>query len=88
MTPCFGEMQVDPVTDAFIAYAHDRLGPAALFAGVVMSTVRNPLLSNPFLIILRYLRSQIAMLRHKFEADPSEPHRLRSEPGVGNRLVA
>jgi two-component system KDP operon response regulator KdpE len=36
----------------------------------------------------QYLRSYIATLRQKLEADPSEPHRLRSEPGVGYRLVA
>lgn len=36
----------------------------------------------------QYLRSYIATLRQKLEADPSEPHHLRSEPGVGYRLVA
>jgi two-component system KDP operon response regulator KdpE len=36
----------------------------------------------------QYLRSYIATLRQKIEVDPSEPQILRSEPGVGYRLVA
>jgi two-component system KDP operon response regulator KdpE len=36
----------------------------------------------------QYLRSYIALLRQKLEEDPSEPRMLRSEPGVGYRLVA
>ena len=36
----------------------------------------------------QYLRSYIALLRQKLEEDPSEPRLLRSEPGVGYRLVA
>jgi two-component system KDP operon response regulator KdpE len=36
----------------------------------------------------QYLRSYIALLRQKLEQDPSEPRVLRSEPGVGYRLVA
>jgi two-component system, OmpR family, KDP operon response regulator KdpE len=35
----------------------------------------------------QYLRSYIATLRQKLEADPSEPQILRSEPGVGYRLA-
>jgi two-component system KDP operon response regulator KdpE len=35
----------------------------------------------------QYLRSYIATLRQKIEEDPSEPRLLRSEPGVGYRLV-
>lgn len=34
------------------------------------------------------LLRDIATLRQKLEADPSEPLILRSEPGVGYRLVA
>lgn len=36
----------------------------------------------------QYLRSYIALLRQKLEEDPSEPRLLRSEPGVGYRLMA
>lgn len=36
----------------------------------------------------QYLRGYIALLRQKFEEDPSEPRILRSEPGVGYRLTA
>ena len=36
----------------------------------------------------QYLRSYIALLRQKLEADPSEPRLLISEPGVGYRLNA
>jgi two-component system KDP operon response regulator KdpE len=36
----------------------------------------------------QYLRSYVALLRQKLEEDPSEPRVLRSEPGVGYRLVA
>ena len=36
----------------------------------------------------QYLRSYIALLRQKIEKDPAEPRMLRSEPGVGYRLVA
>lgn len=36
----------------------------------------------------QYLRSYIALLRQKLEKDPSEPHLIRSEPGVGYRLIA
>jgi two-component system KDP operon response regulator KdpE len=35
----------------------------------------------------QYLRSYVALLRQKLEADPAEPRVLRSEPGVGYRLV-
>lgn len=35
----------------------------------------------------QYLRSYVALLRQKLEEDPSEPRVLRSEPGVGYRLV-
>jgi two-component system KDP operon response regulator KdpE len=35
----------------------------------------------------QYLRSYVALLRQKLEEDPSEPRLLRSEPGVGYRLV-
>lgn len=34
----------------------------------------------------QYLRSYVALLRQKLEADPSEPRLLLSEPGVGYRL--
>ena len=34
----------------------------------------------------QYLRSYIALLRQKLEADPAEPQLLLSEPGVGYRL--
>jgi two-component system KDP operon response regulator KdpE len=34
----------------------------------------------------QYLRSYIAMLREKLEADPSEPELILTEPGVGYRL--
>jgi len=36
----------------------------------------------------QYLRSYIALLRQKLERDPSEPDLIRSEPGVGYRLVS
>jgi two-component system KDP operon response regulator KdpE len=36
----------------------------------------------------QYLRSYIALLRQKLEEDPAEPRLLRSEPGVGYRLMA
>jgi two-component system KDP operon response regulator KdpE len=35
----------------------------------------------------QYLRSYVALLRQKLEEDPSEPRILRSEPGVGYRLM-
>jgi two-component system KDP operon response regulator KdpE len=35
----------------------------------------------------QYLRGYIAMLRQKLEADPSEPHVILSEPGVGYRMA-
>ncbi len=35
-----------------------------------------------------YLRVYMAQLRHKIEADPARPHYLRTEPGVGYRLIA
>lgn len=35
-----------------------------------------------------YLHVYIARLRKKIEADPREPHYIRSEPGVGYRLIA
>jgi two-component system KDP operon response regulator KdpE len=35
----------------------------------------------------QYLRSYVGMLRQKLEEDPSEPRVLRSEPGVGYRLL-
>ncbi len=35
----------------------------------------------------QYLRSYMALLRQKLEADPSEPEMLLTEPGVGYRLV-
>lgn len=35
---------------------------------------------------IQYLRSYIALLRAKLEADPSEPQLILSEPGVGYRL--
>ena len=35
----------------------------------------------------QYLRSYISLLRQKLEVDPSEPQLLRSEPGVGYRLM-
>ncbi|HYA13433.1 MAG TPA: response regulator [Syntrophales bacterium] len=34
-----------------------------------------------------YLRIYIAQLRHKIEADPSQPRYILTEPGVGYRLV-
>ncbi|MGH2541782.1 MAG: response regulator [Ardenticatenaceae bacterium] len=34
-----------------------------------------------------YLRVYMGQLRHKLEADPARPHYLRTEPGVGYRLV-
>ena len=34
-----------------------------------------------------YLRVYMAQLRHKIEADPARPRYLRTEPGVGYRLV-
>jgi two-component system KDP operon response regulator KdpE len=36
----------------------------------------------------QYLRSYIALLRQKLEEDPAEPRLLRSEPGIGYRLMA
>lgn len=36
----------------------------------------------------QYLRSYIGMLRQKLEEDPSEPHLIQTEPGVGYRLNA
>jgi two-component system KDP operon response regulator KdpE len=30
----------------------------------------------------------VAQLRHKLEADPARPRYLRTEPGVGYRLLA
>jgi two-component system KDP operon response regulator KdpE len=35
----------------------------------------------------QYLRTYIALLRQKLEADPAEPRMLVTEPGVGYRLV-
>jgi len=35
----------------------------------------------------QYLRSYIAMLREKLEADPSDPELIQTEPGVGYRLT-
>jgi two-component system KDP operon response regulator KdpE len=35
----------------------------------------------------QYLRSYVAMLRDKLEADPSEPELILTEPGVGYRLA-
>ena len=35
-----------------------------------------------------YVRVYVAQLRHKLEADPARPHYLRTEPGVGYRLVS
>jgi two-component system KDP operon response regulator KdpE len=35
-----------------------------------------------------YLRVYVAQLRHKLEAEPARPRYLRTEPGVGYRLVA
>ena len=34
-----------------------------------------------------YLRVYMAQLRHKLEADPARPRHLRTEPGVGYRLL-
>jgi two-component system KDP operon response regulator KdpE len=36
----------------------------------------------------QYLRVYMAQLRRKLEADPARPRHLRTEPGVGYRLVA
>lgn len=36
---------------------------------------------------IHYLRVYMAQLRNKIEADPSRPELLRTEPGVGYRLV-
>ena len=35
----------------------------------------------------QYLRGYIALLRQKLEEDPSEPRLIKSEPGVGYRLM-
>ena len=35
----------------------------------------------------QYLRGYVALLRQKLEEDPSEPRLIRSEPGVGYRLM-
>jgi two-component system KDP operon response regulator KdpE len=35
-----------------------------------------------------YVRVYVAQLRHKLEADPARPRYLRTEPGVGYRLLA
>ncbi|MFI5165094.1 MAG: response regulator [Thermoanaerobaculales bacterium] len=35
-----------------------------------------------------YLRVYVAQLRHKLEANPARPRYLRTEPGVGYRLLA
>ncbi len=35
-----------------------------------------------------YVRVYVAQLRHKIEADPARPRYLRTEPGVGYRLLA
>ena len=40
-----------------------------------------------YLAHTHYLRLYMAQLRAKLEADPAEPHRLLTEPGVGYRLV-
>jgi two-component system KDP operon response regulator KdpE len=34
-----------------------------------------------------YLRVYIGQLRHKIEADPTHPHIILTEPGIGYRLV-
>ena len=34
-----------------------------------------------------YVRVYMAQLRRKIEADPARPRHIRSEPGVGYRLV-
>jgi two-component system KDP operon response regulator KdpE len=34
-----------------------------------------------------YLRVYMGQLRHKLEADPTRPRLLRTEPGVGYRLL-
>lgn len=36
----------------------------------------------------QYLRSYVALLREKLEADPSDPELILTEPGVGYRLTA
>jgi two-component system KDP operon response regulator KdpE len=36
----------------------------------------------------QYLRVYIGLLRQKLEEDPSDPHLLLTEPGVGYRLAA
>ena len=41
--------------------------------------------SSP-LVEAQYLRSYIALLRDKLEADPSDPELILTEPGVGYRL--
>ena len=35
----------------------------------------------------QYLRSYMALLREKLEADPSDPELIITEPGVGYRLA-
>ena len=35
----------------------------------------------------QYLRLYMAKLRHKLEADPTQPRYLITEPGVGYRLI-
>ena len=35
-----------------------------------------------------YVRVYMAQLRHKIEEDPARPRYLRTEPGVGYRLVS
>lgn len=41
-----------------------------------------------YLTEVHYVRLYMAQLRHKLEADPARPRYLRTEPGVGYRLVA
>lgn len=41
-----------------------------------------------YLTEVHYVRLYMGQLRHKLEADPARPRYLRTEPGVGYRLVA
>ena len=41
-----------------------------------------------YLTEVHYVRLYMGQLRHKLEADPARPRYLRTEPGVGYRLLA
>jgi len=68
---------------------YELLKALAINAGCIlthpqlMRTVWGPLHEED----VRYLRVYIGQLRHKIEADPSQPEHIITEPGVGYRLL-